>query len=395
MGDRARSGNFVQPQSTRPHTTADARIGASKKIPLNQGARPTFVRQEQNNVTDAVQPSSGIPTPPPRVTSRQGLADRQDLALIAVQRTRMPMVITDPHQRDNPIILANQAFLDLTGYAPAEVVNRNCRFLQGPETAPDATGRIRAALEAETAIELELLNYRKDGSTFLNQLYVCPVHDDEGRLAYFFASQRDVSERIQVQALKDAEHRLLREVDHRAMNALALVQAITRLTKADTVAAYAAAVQGRISAMARAHALLALGGWSPVSLEKVLQQEVGGFSGERVVLAGPPVMIPANLVQPLMVLTHEMVSNAATHGALSVAGGILSVSWGQTPPPVRVILRWRERGRAPEVDHAEGFGLRIIRSVLRQQLRGTLVQSWEADGLVSEMSFPTALPAAQ
>jgi PAS domain S-box-containing protein len=307
----------------------------------------------------------------------------------------MPMVITDPHQRDNPIILANQAFLDLTGYAPAEVVNRNCRFLQGPETAPDATGRIRAALEAETAIELELLNYRKDGSTFLNQLYVCPVHDDEGRLAYFFASQRDVSERIQVQALKDAEHRLLREVDHRAMNALALVQAITRLTKADTVAAYAAAVQGRISAMARAHALLALGGWSPVSLEKVLQQEVGGFSGERVVLAGPPVMIPANLVQPLMVLTHEMVSNAATHGALSVAGGILSVSWGQTPPPVRVILRWRERGRAPEVDHAEGFGLRIIRSVLRQQLRGTLVQSWEADGLVSEMSFPTALPAAQ
>jgi PAS domain S-box-containing protein len=328
------------------------------------------------------------------VAAGHGLVDRQDLALIAVHRTRMSMVVTDPRQPDNPIVLANQAFLDATGYEPAEVVGRNCRFLQGPGTAPEAIARIRAALRTETAIELELLNYRKDGSTFLNQLHVSPVHNHQGRLLYFFASQRDVTEGRQAQALKDAEHRLLREVDHRAMNALALVQAITRLTKANSVSAYATAVQGRVSALARAHALLAQGGWRPAPLEQVLLAEVGAFSSERVVLDGPLVMMPANLVQPIMVLTHEMLSNAAAHGALSVPGGILSVSWRESAPPGRVHLRWREHGRSPEGLHPEGFGLRIVRSILQQQLGGALMQTWEPNGLVSEMSFPTGPSAA-
>ena len=105
----------------------------------------------------------------------------------------MPMLITDPRQPDNPIVFANAAFTKLTGYDRHEIVGRNCRFLQGPDTDRDEVARLRAAIEERTAIELELLNYRKDGTTFWNRLLVSPVFDDDGALTYFFASQFDVT----------------------------------------------------------------------------------------------------------------------------------------------------------------------------------------------------------
>lgn len=111
----------------------------------------------------------------------------------AVRATRMPMLITDPRQDDNPIVFANAAFTRLTGYANREIVGRNCRFLQGPQTDRSAVIAIRDAVATRKAIEIELLNYRKDGSTFWNRLLVSPVFDDDGALTYFFASQFDVT----------------------------------------------------------------------------------------------------------------------------------------------------------------------------------------------------------
>lgn len=133
---------------------------------------------------------------PGRLLDRlQGESHRGDPFAAAVRATRMPMIVTDPHQFDNPIVFANTAFLALTGYERLEVVGRNCRFLQGPETDPDAVSRIREAVRAEAPITIDLLNYRRDGTTFRNALYMGPVHDDAGTLRYFFASQLDVSER--------------------------------------------------------------------------------------------------------------------------------------------------------------------------------------------------------
>src|SRR4028118_516570 len=82
----------------------------------------------------------------PPAVSPQGMQDREKLALVAVERTRMPMLVTDPGQPDNPIILANQAFLDLSGYTSEEVVGRNCRFLQGPGTDPRQVAIMREAI---------------------------------------------------------------------------------------------------------------------------------------------------------------------------------------------------------------------------------------------------------
>lgn len=97
----------------------------------------------------------------------------------------MPMVVTDPRQPDNPIVLANRSFLDETGYSSEEVIGRNCRFLQGPQTDPDAVDKIRAAVSAEQEITIELINHRKDGTPFWNQLYISPIYDDDGKLIYF------------------------------------------------------------------------------------------------------------------------------------------------------------------------------------------------------------------
>ena len=95
----------------------------------------------------------------------------------AVRATRMPMLLTDPGQPDNPIVFVNAAFSRLTGYAHHEIIGRNCRFLQGPATDMADVARIGAAIARREPIEVDLLNYKKDGELFWNRLLVSPVFD--------------------------------------------------------------------------------------------------------------------------------------------------------------------------------------------------------------------------
>ncbi len=125
------------------------------------------------------------------VASRR--ARESDPFVAAVRATPMPMVISDVRLADNPLVFVNDAFCRLTGYAHEEAVGRNCRFLQGPDTDPVAVGRIRDAIQTVRPIEIDIRNYRKDGEPFWNRLLMAPVHDADGNLVYFFASQFDVT----------------------------------------------------------------------------------------------------------------------------------------------------------------------------------------------------------
>ena len=119
-------------------------------------------------------------------------SDGSDPFSSAVRATRMPMLITDPRQPDNPIVFVNDAFRKLTGYEREETLGRNCRFLQGPGTNTSDVARIRDAIARRVPIEIDLLNYRKDGSSFWNRLLISPVFDG-GELTYYFASQFDIT----------------------------------------------------------------------------------------------------------------------------------------------------------------------------------------------------------
>ncbi len=105
------------------------------------------------------------------------------------------MVVADPNQEDCPIVYCNQAFCDLTGYDLEEILGRNCRFLQGPDTDPEVVRRIAQSLASRDDVREEILNYRKDGTHFWNALQINAIVDVEGTLRYFFASQEDVTRR--------------------------------------------------------------------------------------------------------------------------------------------------------------------------------------------------------
>jgi PAS domain S-box-containing protein len=139
-----------------------------------------------------------------------------DPFVAAVRATRMPMIITDPRLPDNPIVFTNDAFCRLTGYPREDILGRNCRFLQGPETDPTTIDRIRDAVRRVESIEIEIQNHRRDGETFWNRLLMAPVFDTHGVLAYFFASQVDVTlERERLKGLESSNASLMAELTDR------------------------------------------------------------------------------------------------------------------------------------------------------------------------------------
>ncbi len=131
---------------------------------------------------------------PPSTTTGSGpsgVEDKHhDIFFAAVETTRMPMIVTDPYQPDNPIIFANNAFQRMTGYTRDELVGTNCRFLQGQETDRDTVNEIRQAVAERRQFSTEILNYRKDGSSFWNALFVRPVFARSGELVSFFGAPR-------------------------------------------------------------------------------------------------------------------------------------------------------------------------------------------------------------
>ena len=114
------------------------------------------------------------------------------LGLIEADEVAMSVVFSDPSLPDNPMIYVSDEFEAQTGYAAEEAVGRNCRFLQGPGTDPHAVEAIRQALRARTTFSIDILNYRKDGTPFMNRLRIRPIFDERGALRFFVGAQNPV-----------------------------------------------------------------------------------------------------------------------------------------------------------------------------------------------------------
>lgn len=113
----------------------------------------------------------------------------------ALAATSCGIVISDVRLPDNPIIYCNPAFLEITGYSREDVIGRNCRFLQGPDTDPDSVEQIRQALRDGRECQVVLKNYRKDGKLFWNQLTISPVRDASGCITHYIGVQTDITQR--------------------------------------------------------------------------------------------------------------------------------------------------------------------------------------------------------
>jgi PAS domain S-box-containing protein len=157
-----------------------------------------------------------------RDLSNERRRERQlDLYARAIESAAQGITIADAGQPDNPIVYANPAFERITGYSLPEILGRNCRFLQGEDTDPEQVAELRAAIDAERAVSVELLNYRNDGTPFWNRLDVVPVSDDDGEVTHFLGLQRDVTmEKRREQRLAVLD-RVLR---HNLRNRLAVIK---------------------------------------------------------------------------------------------------------------------------------------------------------------------------
>ena len=127
------------------------------------------------------------------------MADQEALRVRtrAIEYATNGILIADALAEDNPLVYVNSAFEELTGYRAAEVMGRNCRFLQGPDTDPSVVDQMRQAIRRREECQVTIINYRKDGKHFWNNLHIAPVEDDEGRVTHFVGVQTDVTERVE------------------------------------------------------------------------------------------------------------------------------------------------------------------------------------------------------
>ncbi|MFZ5677119.1 MAG: response regulator [Pseudomonadota bacterium] len=201
--------------------------------------------------------------------------------------------------------------------------------------------------------------------------------------------EKRVSERTEELRLSTDQQKILaREVDHRAKNALAVAQAIVRLTQADTIEEHVTAIEGRITALARAHTLLSDSRWAGASLKTIAEEELAPYCGgtPRCSIEGPDILLKPASAQAVALVLHELATNAAKYGCFSVPSGRLSLSWAGTDP---LRLAWRETGatgiRPPS---KVGFGTKVIGLSIESQLGGRVEYHWQDAGLHCLIELP-------
>jgi PAS domain S-box-containing protein len=293
----------------------------------------------------------------------------------------------------------NRAAESIFGYAEAEVIGRNLSSLMPTEHAEQHDGYLatyrRTGEKRMIGVRREVEGRRRDGALVPLDLAIAEWRDAGGR-RFFTGIMRDISARKADEVRRTL---LAREVDHRAKNALAVVQSVIRLTPRDQPENFATSVEARVAALARVHSLLATGGWSGADLRTVAERELAPYTpmargrGAAVSLDGPPVVLAPIAVQPLAMVLHELATNAAKHGALSTPDGRVEVRWraGRRAGEDGLLrLRWAESG-GPEVRGAparRGFGIRVIETTIRGQLGGSVEPRWEPTGHVVETAIP-------
>ncbi len=283
----------------------------------------------------------------------------------------------------------NQSAERLFGYTFAEAVGKPITML----IPHDRQGEERAILErinrGERTDHYETVRQRKDGSQIEISLTVSPVRNAQGEIIGASKIARDITER------KRREAQLLilaREAEHRAKNMLSIVLATVQLSHADSAHELKRAIEGRIQALSNVAELFAESRWKGADLHTLVTQELSPFCQQGLTpcrVEGPSLMLEPNTAQAIAMTLHELATNAAKYGALSVPDGHLHVEWLLIENN-QVVLRWAETG-GPHVEPPtrEGFGTQLMKAMIGSQLQGRMTFDWRAEGLACEIVVRT------
>lgn len=342
----------------------------------------------------------------------------EDPFAAAFKATRMPMLITDPRQDDNPIIFSNRAFTELTGYSQQELIGRNCRILQGPATDKAAIAMIRDAVQHQHDVAVDILNYRRDGSTFWNALFVSPVRDRDGTVIYFFASQLDFTNikskqaelaRARHEAEKEVARRtaelsdalivkteLVHEVDHRVKNNLLTIASIIklqmRMTADHTVERTLKSVLDRVEALSTVQRKLLnderLGHFDVADFGHDLVTDiVGSLKRPDIVLTTDlrPVTVSASKASPLALIINELLGDAVRRG-LSDGGGEIHLEIRRLNG--HFLIRVVDTVTPVEVDNEQSAFSQAMLDASLRQLRATIERNIQGHRTEVSVTLP-------
>jgi PAS domain S-box-containing protein len=251
--------------------------------------------------------------------------------------------------------------------------------------------KIRQALKGissgDTTVRGEFRVLRPDGQMRWCTASAAANISEDGAIQRICGVLSDITDR------KDAERTqilLAREVDHRARNALAIVQAIIRLARADNFESYTKAIDGRVRALAHTHELLSQSRWQGADLRKLVQEELAPYQEQganKITIEGAPLILPPDKAQTIGLALHELATNAAKYGALTHDDGQLDVRWMSENGTLTFV--WTETG-GPKVKppSRQGFGTKMIQTSFAQQ-RGSKAQfDWLPNGLKCTLVMP-------
>jgi PAS domain S-box-containing protein len=331
-----------------------------------------------------------------RKTQEAALSESNRRFSAAIGNMAQGLCMVDAEGR---ILVCNQRFCDMFGLPRAEKI-AGMPVRDASRIAAEAA-RYPADLLARVKEDLRSLPGRSTSHSVIREGTggaALAVAFEPMRGGGWVATYADVSEQ---RAAEERQALLMRELDHRAKNALAVVQAALRLTPKDDVESYARAVGGRVGALARAHTLLAKGQWSGAGLRDLAWGELTPFLGPaaadkqrqpRAALDGPDVTLVPDAAQAISMALHELATNATKHGALSMPDGRVSVIWETDADKGLLRLLWAEAGGPPVAapPTRRGFGSRLLEATLKDQLGGTLTRDWRPGGLVCTIELPLA-----
>jgi PAS domain S-box-containing protein len=289
---------------------------------------------------------------------------------------------------DGVITSWNRGAERVFGYAAEEAIGQPITIVIPQDRQDEERTILTRIRRGERIDHFETIRQRKHGSLIVVSLTVSPVKNAEGKIVGASKIARDITEQKRNQ---EQIAILAREAEHRSKNLLATVQATVNLSHSDTPEGLKHAIEGRIRALANVHSLFVETRWIGAELSAIATQELAPYCEKdetRVHIDGPQVLLEPNAAQAIAVTLHELATNAAKYGALSVAKGRVELKWSHEADE-RLVLRWMEIG-GPIVEPPErqGFGGRVVERMIGQ-LKGKTCFDWRPQGLVCEITLQT------